>query len=71
MLSMELSNLAGKVDEFLQAFQKIQQENRVLRERLAQLTLQNQALVDKKLQALGQIKGIVNQLREEIHERIL
>lgn len=71
MLSLELSNLTGKVDELLRIFQELQQENRLLREQLAQLTLQNQALTDKKLQVLGRIKGIVNQLREEIHERIL
>lgn len=71
MALLDLNNLAGKIDELLQAFQSLRQENRLLREQLAQLALERQALLEKKINAAGQIKQIINQLREEMHERIL
>lgn len=68
MASTELTGLATTIDALLRDYQKIRQENDLLREKLYKLTMQEEGLKEKNRKASGRIKQIINQLREEIYE---
>lgn len=61
MSSLSLSLLESKVAELLQAYSRVQQKN-------LQLERQVAALLEKNRAATHQIKEIIHQIREEMHE---
>lgn len=67
--SLEFTRLELSIDRLVLAYQELLRENRVLREQLQQLTKQQRLLFNKNQQTAVQVKQIIHQLREEIHER--
>jgi uncharacterized protein (TIGR02449 family) len=68
MSSLSLSLLESKVAELLQAYSRIQHKNLQLEQQVNTLLKVQQQLIEKNRAATHQIKEIIHQIREEMHE---
>lgn len=68
MSSLSLSLLESKVAELLQAYSRSQLKNLQLEQQVAALLKNEQQLIEKNRAATHQIKEIIHQIREEMHE---
>ena len=66
METTQLNDLELQVDYLLTLVQRMQSENKALRQRLAEAVHDRSELQEQHLKAATQIKFIINQLKEEI-----
>lgn len=64
----ELDALETDIDKMLRSFEKVQFENLSLKQKIASLARDRTLLSNKNQHAAGEIKRILNQLKEYIHE---
>lgn len=64
--TIELSGLEYQVDHLLRVLERLQSENASLRQKLLHQAREKSLLVTQNQQAVGKIKKIIAQLKEEL-----